>query len=155
MYRKREKRKYGKLLIIITPFPYSRGTINSRVTTSAAVGCRRARISCVCLYLYFQAVPASSFSLTPCLLLFVLVSCFVPSSVSLVHNICINICTNFQASVQANRNLVLRLVSRETIAIEGSIGKCRSSGCRTYTKVSGYQDIRISRYYDNMIRTLR
>ena len=112
----------------------------------SAVGCRG---SCVRLYLSFQAVLESSFSLTPCLLLFVLVSCFLPS-VSLVHNVC----TNFQASVQANRNLVLPLVSREIIAIEVSIGECRASGCRAYNiiKVSGYQvGIRISEYQDTTI----
>ena len=72
----------------------------------------------VCRYLSFQAVSASLFSLTPCLLLFVIFSCFLPSSVSLVHNVC----TSFQASAHVNRNLVLRLVLRETIAIEVSIG---------------------------------
>ena len=99
----------------------------------------------VCRYFSFQAVSASSFSLTPCLLLFVLVSCFLPSSV-LVHNVC----TNFQASMQVNRNLVLPLVSKETIAIEVSIGECRASGCREIIyyqgiRVSGYQNIRILR----------
>ena len=76
----------------------------------------------------------------------VIFSCFLPSSVSLVHNVC----TNFQASVQVNRNLVLPLVSRETIAIEVSIGECRASGCREIIyyqgiRVSGYQNIRILR----------
>ena len=61
--------------------------------------------------------------------------------------------------MQVNRNLVLPLVSRETIAIEVSIGECRASGCREIIyyqgiRVSGYQDIRISGYYDNMIRIL-
>ena len=69
-------------------------------------------------YLSFQAVSASLFSLTPRLLLFVIFSCVIPSSVSLVHNVC----TSFQASAQVNRNLALRLVLRETIAIEVSIG---------------------------------
>jgi len=72
----------------------------------------------VCRYLSFQAVSASLFSLTLCLLLFVIFSCFLPSSVSLVHNVC----TSFQASAQVNRNLVLRLVLTETIAVEVSIG---------------------------------
>ena len=66
---------------------------------------------------------------------------------SLVHDVC----TTFHASVQVNRNLVLQLLSRETIAIEVSIGT--SIGCVqgirvwVYIKVSGYlsqyQDIRI------------
>ena len=118
---------------------------------TSAVGCRGARISFVCLHLSFQAVSASSFSLTPYLLLLVLVSCFLPSSVSLVHNVC----TTFHASVQVNRSLILRLVSRETMAIEVTIGECRVSVCRACIKVSGYQDIRILEYYDNMIRILR
>ena len=117
--------------------------LTSHLTLTSAAGCRG---KCVCLDLSFQAVSASSFSLTPCLLLFVLVSCFLPSSVSLVHNVC----TIFQASVQVNRNLVLPLVSRETIAIEVSIGECRASGCR---EIIYYQGIRVSGY--PKIRILR
>ena len=116
-------------------------TCHCRSHPASADGCRGARKACACLYLPFQAAPASSFSLTPCPLRFVLFSCVLPSSVSLVHNVC----TNFQASVQVNRNLVLPLVSREPIAIEVSIGECRASGCTKGNNIlSRYQGIRIS-----------
>ena len=58
--------------------------------------------SMVCMYLGFQAVSTVSFSHTMCLLSGLLCSCFLPSSVFLVHDVC----TSFHASVQVNRNLV-------------------------------------------------
>ena len=106
--------------------------------------------SMVFLYLPFQAVSAVSFSLTMCLLSGLLCSCFLPSSVFLIHDVC----TSFHASVQVNRNLVLWLVSRETITVDGSLGWVQGIRVWAYSyqgiRMSNivYQNMRISGHYD-------
>ena len=95
----------------------SRRRMQSMVVLLTTTYSYRLSRSMVCLYLPFQAVLAVSFSLMMCLLSGLLCSCFLPSSVFLIHDVC----TSFHASVQVNRNLVLWLVSRETITVDGSL----------------------------------
>ena len=106
--------------------------------------------SMVCLYLPFQAVSAVSFSHTMCLLSGLLCSCFLQSSVLLVHDVC----TGFHASVQVNRRLVLWLVLRATITVDGSSGWVQGMRVWAYNyqgiKMSNivYQNIRIAGHYN-------
>ena len=105
----------------------------------------RSVTTCLPVSLFSGCVGFLVFSYSVTSFLFAL-SLFLPSSLSLVHSVC----ASFHAYMHSN--LGLRLVSRETIAIEVSIWWVQGSRVWVSIRVSECHDIGI--YYNNRIRMI-